>query len=177
LTPAEINEVLKELKRMEHQGYEYEAADGSFSLLMHKVIKKHKPYFKLEGYRVIIEKRGHDEPCLSEATVKLTVNDKQAHTASEGDGPVNALDKALRKALTKFYPEIASVRLNDYKVRILEGEDGTAAKIRVLIESTDGEKNWGTVGVSENIIEASWEALVDSVEHYLYSGKKLKTKH
>ena len=172
LSSDEISEVLSELKRMENEGYEYEAADGSFNLLMNKVIKKHKPFFLLEGYRVIIEKRGHNEPCLSEATVKVNVNREQELTASEGDGPVNALDKALRKALIRFYPGIEHVLLKDYKVRILEGEGGTAAKTRVSIESSYGDKSWGTVGVSENIIDASWEALVDSIEYCLVCKEK-----
>ncbi|MEI6054621.1 MAG: citramalate synthase [Lentisphaerota bacterium] len=172
LTSDEVSEVLIELKRMENEGYEYEAANASFSLLMSKATKKHKPNFYLEGYRVIVEKRGHSEPCLTEATVKVNVNNELELMAAEGEGPVNALDKALRKALERFYPEIASIRLNDFKVRILDGEDGTSAKTRVLIESTDGNTSWATVGVSENIIEASWEALVDSVEYFLQKKGK-----
>ncbi|MFO7821634.1 MAG: citramalate synthase [Lentisphaeria bacterium] len=164
----EVRQILQELKKLEAQGYEYEAADGSFWLLIQKTLKKHSPFFHLEGFRVIIEKRGPDEPCLSEATLKIRVGDRMELTAAEGDGPVNALDRALRKGLTSFYPEIAKVHLRDFKVRILEGDEGTAAKTRVLIESGDGEHVWGTVGVSENIIEASWEALVDSVEYILY---------
>mgnify|MGYP006294817969 FL=1 len=167
----EVREILKELKKLEAQGYEYEAADGSFWLLIQKTLKKHSPFFDLEGFRVIVEKRGPEEPCLSEATLKIRVGDKMEITAAEGDGPVNALDRALRKGLTSFYPDIAKVHLRDFKVRILEGDAGTAAKTRVLIESGDGEHIWGTVGVSENIIEASWEALVDSVEYILYKNK------
>jgi 2-isopropylmalate synthase len=136
---------------------------------MQKMLEKHRPFFQLEGFRVIVEKRSHDLPCTSEATVKVKVKNDIELTAAEGDGPVHALDKALRKALTRFYPQIAKVNLRDYKVRIVDGEQGTAAKTRVLIESTDGDKIWGTVGVSENIIEASWQALVDSVEYKLYS--------
>ncbi len=167
----EVREILKELKELESEGYEFEAAGASFELLMQKILKTHRPFFKLGGFRVIVEKRGHDSPCISEATIKVSVNDETEITAAEGDGPVNALDKALRKALNRFYPEIADVKLRDYKVRIVDGETGTAAKTRVLIESTDGGKCWGTVGVSENIIEASWQALVDSVEHKLYTSK------
>ena len=171
LTSDDLKEILEELKKMENEGYEFETADASFGLMMKKVMNEHSPFFYLDGYRVIIEKRGHNEPCLSEATVKLNVKGASELTAAEGDGPINALDKALRKALNRFYPEIADVNLKDYKVRILEGEGGSAAKTRVLIESGDEEQSWGTVGVSENIIEASWEALVDSVEYILYKRR------
>jgi len=166
----EVKQILKELKRLEAEGYEYESADASFKLLLQKIMKAHKPFFELEGFRVIVEKRGPDVPCLSEATIKVRVSDKTEIAAAEGDGPVNALDLALRKVLTAFYPEVSSVQLRDFKVRIIDGKDGTAAKTRVLIESGDGQKIWGTVGVSENIIEASWEALVDSVEYVLYEN-------
>jgi 2-isopropylmalate synthase len=171
LSSEDLKEILEELKKMENEGYEFETADASFGLMMTKVMNKHNPFFYLDGYRVIIEKRGSNEPCLSEATVKLSVKGQSELMAAEGDGPVNALDKALRKSLNRFYPEIANVKLKDYKVRILEGEDGTAAKTRVLIESGDDNQTWGTVGVSENIIEASWEALVDSVEYILYKKR------
>ena len=174
-SPEEIKEILDTLKEMENKGYEFEAADASFNLLAMKILKKHSPFFKLNGFRVIIEKRGKNEPCISEATVKLEVQGRQELTAAEGDGPINALDLALRKALLNFYPEIKDVRLNDFKVRILEGKAGTAAKTRVLIESGDSKETWGTVGVSENIIEASWEALVDSVEYILYRKNCKKT--
>jgi len=167
----EVREILTELKRLESQGYEYESADASFKLLMQKSLRKHKPFFDLEGFRVIVEKRGPDAPCLSEATIKVRVQDTTEITAAEGNGPVNALDLALRKVLTPFYPEIMEAQLRDFKVRILDGEDGTAAKTRVLIESGDEHEFWGTVGVSENIIEASWEALVDSVEYVLYEKR------
>lgn len=168
MSDNDIKEILSELKKMEDEGYEFEAANASFALFMKKVMKQYKPFFYLDGYRVIIEKRGHEEPCISEATVKVDVNGKHELTAAEGDGPINALDKAFRKAISKFYPEISNIALKDYKVRIFEGDDGTAAKTRVFIESGDKDKIWGTVGVSENIIEASWEALVDSVEYALH---------
>ena len=171
LTPEDLKEILEELKKMENEGYEFETADASFGLMMKKVMNDHDPFFYLDGYRVIIEKRGHNEPCLSEATVKLNVKGQSELTAAEGEGPINALDKALRKSLSRFYPEINDVKLKDYKVRILEGEGGSAAKTRVLIESGDENQTWGTVGVSENIIEASWEALVDSVEYILYKKR------
>jgi 2-isopropylmalate synthase len=165
----EVRTILAELKKLESEGYEFEAAGASFELLMQKILENHSPYFKLDGFRVIVEKRGHDEPCLSEATVKVTVGDQGTEiSAAEGDGPVNALDRALRKALINFYPDIKDIELRDFKVRIVDGDAGTSAKTRVLIESTDGQEAWGTVGVSENIIEASWQALVDSVEHVLY---------
>jgi 2-isopropylmalate synthase len=172
----EVRRVLARLEQKERKGYEFEAADASFRLLIQKVLKKHRSFFELEGFRVIVEKRGKREPCVSEATVKLRVGRELAHTAGEGDGPVNALDSALRKALTRFYPEIAPVTLTDYHVRILDPETATAAKTRVLIESSDGESRWGTVGVSENIIEASWEALVDSVEYKLFMDEEKKRK-
>ena len=167
-TKEEAQEILSALKDLESKGYAFEAADASFKILVQKVLKEHKPFFELEGFRVIVEKQGKDEPCLSEATIKVRVNDEVELTAAEGDGPVNALDGALRKALMRFYPEIAEVVLTDFRVRILDPEEATAAKTRVLIESSDGKQNWGTVGVSENIIEASWEALVDSVEYKLF---------
>lgn len=161
-------EILSALKELESKGYAFEAADASFRILIQKVLKEHKPFFELEGFRVIVEKRGKDEPCLAEATIKVRVSGEVEQTAAEGDGPVNALDKALRKALMRFYPEIAKVFLTDFRVRILDPEESTAATTRVLIESSDGKESWGTVGVSENIIEASWEALVDSVEYKLF---------
>ena len=164
----EIREVLKELERLEKEGYEFEAAEASFKLLVQKVLKAHTPFFDLDGFRVTVEKRNVNEPCLSEATVKLNVQGNTAHTVAEGDGPVNALDRALRKALRDFYPQIGDVYLTDYRVRILDPEEHSAAKTRVLIESTDGRATWSTVGVSENLIEASWEALVDSVEYKMF---------
>ena len=164
----EIREVLHKLEQLEKKGYEYEAADASFKLLIQKVLKQHKSFFDLEGFRVIVEKRGKNEPCLSEATIKVKVAGEIEQTVGEGDGPVNALDKALRRALIRFYPAIAKVALTDYHVRILDSEQGTAAKTRVIIESSDGKDIWGTVGVSENIIQASWEALVDSMEFKLF---------
>ncbi|HOX18395.1 MAG TPA: citramalate synthase [Kiritimatiellia bacterium] len=171
-TSPEVKEILRELERQEKEGYEFEAAEGSFKLLVQKVLKAHRPFFTLEGFRVIVEKRHRSEPCLSEATVKLTVNGETEHTVAEGDGPVDALNSALRNALTRFYPQIADVVLTDYRVRILDPETATAAKTRVLIESSDGRQTWGTVGVSGNIIEASWEALVDSVEYKLFLEEK-----
>ncbi len=168
----EVRQILDELKRLEAEGYEYESADASFKVLMDKLLKRHRNFFDLEGFRVIIEKRGPDAPCLSEATIKVKVDGETEIAAAEGDGPVNALDIALRKVLKRFYPEVENMSLRDFKVRILDGKEGTAAKTRVLIESSDGKNIWGTVGVSENIIEASWEALLDSIEHFLIQNQE-----
>lgn len=168
----EVKSILAELERLEKNGYEFEAAEASFRMMIQKVLKAHKPFFDLEGFRVIVEKRHKEEACITEATVKLSVKGETEFTVGEGDGPVDALNAALRTALTRFYPEIAKVVLTDYRVRILDPEEATAAKTRVLIESSDGTDTWGTVGVSENIIEASWEALVDSVEYKLFLEEK-----
>ena len=163
--------ILEEVKRRENSGYSYESADGSFKILLQKVLNKHTPFFELEGFRVIVEKRGRDEPCISEATIKVKVAGETELTAGEGRGPVDALNAALRQALTRFYPEIKHIALTDYRVRILDPQEATRAVTRVLIESGDGARQWGTVGVSENIIEASWQALLDSVEYKLYEDR------
>ncbi len=170
----EVRDILQQLKQLENAGYEYEAADASFHILVQKLLKSHRPFFKLLAYRVIVDKVGDDGKDVVEASVKLDIRGEVVHTVANGDGPVNALDKALRAALLNVYPEIAKVRLIDYKVRILDGVTGTAAKTRVIIESTDGTDTWGTVGVHDNIIEASWEALVDSVEYKLFQDEKKK---
>lgn len=164
----EVKQILHELEALEKRGYAFEAAEASFKMLIQKVLKKHKPFFTLHGFRVIVEKRRHGEITISEATVKLDVGGQTSLTVGEGDGPVDALNVALRNALSTFYPAIKDVQLVDYNVRILDPETATAAKTRVLIESTDGQRTWGTVGVSTNLIEASWEALVDSVEYKLF---------
>lgn len=161
----------KLLQELEHQGYHFEAAEGSFQLLLKKELGKFKDFFELEGFRVIVERRKNEE-LLSEATIKLRVNRQPEYTVAEGDGPVNALDRALRKALHKFYPVLADMRLSDFKVRVLDEKAGTAAKVRVLIQSQDIEESWNTIGVSENIIEASWEALVDSIEYKLMKERE-----
>lgn len=158
---------LNELKELEYKGYEYEAADASFKLLLSKWLCKHRSFFDLIGYRVIISKPDESEEPLSEATVKVRVGETIEHVVAESHGPVSALDLALRRALAKSYPEISEIRLSDFKVRILDSKEGTGAKTRVLIESTNGEEIWGTVGVSDNLIVASWEALKDSVEYGL----------
>jgi 2-isopropylmalate synthase len=164
----EVRDILKALEKMEKGGYVYETADASFKMLIKKVLKKHKSFFELDGFRVIVEKRSKDEPCLSEASLKLKLDGETSFTVGEGDGPIDALNAALRRALKKFYPSIDGVHLADYRVNILDPEEATAAKTRVVVESSDGENTWGTVGVSENIIEASWEALVDGVEYKLF---------
>ena len=160
-------EIVAALKDLENQGYQFEGAEGSFELLIKKAVGRHKKFFDLMGFRVIVEKRGDNNPPFSEATIMVKVGDRVEHTAAEGNGPVNALDNALRKALEKFYPELTDVRLIDYKVRVLSTVEGTGAGTRVLIESCDDNSRWGTVGVSENIIEASWQALVDSIDYKL----------
>jgi len=161
----------KLIQKLENEGYQFEAAEGSFKLLLQRELKKHKKFFDLIGFRVSVEKR-EDNKLISEAAVKLRINGKLEQTASEGDGPINALDNALRKALTKFYPALSKMRLTDFKVRVLDEKGGTAAKVRVLIESQDKDDDWSTIGVSENVIEASWQALADSVEYKLLKDEK-----
>jgi len=165
--------LLKLLQKLEHEGYHFEAAEGSLELLLKRQLKQFKPFFTLEGFRVIMEKREHR--LMSEATIKLHVNGVPEQTAAEGDGPVNALDNAIRKALRQFYPTLSQMHLTDFKVRVLDEKAGTAAKVRVLIQSQDAHDSWGTVGVSENIIEASWQALVDSVEYKLLKDQTPET--
>lgn len=162
--------ILKLLQNMEHQGYQYEAADVSFELLIKRALKQYKQFFDFEGFRVVIEKKA-DGKLTSEAIIKVKVRGILEHTAADGDGPVNALDNALRKALKSFYPTLAKMHLSDFKVRVLDEKAGTAARVRVLIQSQDENDSWGTVGVSGNIIEASWQALVDSVEYKLLKDK------
>jgi 2-isopropylmalate synthase len=158
--------ILKRVRELENEGYQFEAADASFELLVRKVMGTYKPAFQLIKYSTTVEKRAAGD-IVTEATVKLTVDGVTEHVVGEGDGPVNALDAALRKCLERFYPSIREMHLIDYKVRIVNTKEGTAAKVRVIIESRDKNSIWGTVGVSENIIEASWQALVDSVEYKL----------
>jgi 2-isopropylmalate synthase len=159
--------ILELLKRLEDEGFQFEGAEASFELLMERALGNHRPYFELQGFRVIVEEQGSGTEPVAEATVKLRVKGIEEHTAASGNGPVNALDHALRKALEDFYPNLRQMSLLDYKVRILDESKATAAKTRVLITSGDGEETWGTVGVADNIIEASWQALVDSVEYKL----------
>lgn len=159
--------ILDRLKELEDQGFQFEGAEASFELLMERALGRHRPFFELEAYRVIVEEHSVAEGPVAEATVRLRVRGVLEHTAASGNGPVNALDHALRKALEEFYPRLRTMRLLDYKVRILDESKATAARTRVLISSGDGEDTWGTVGVAENIIEASWHALVDSIEYKL----------
>jgi 2-isopropylmalate synthase len=157
---------MERLKEMEHAGYQFDGAEASFELMVRKSVGMYQPRFRLEGFRVIVEKdRGGD--IRTEATIKLEVDGEQEHTAAEGDGPVHALDNALRKALERFYPALSGIRLTDFKVRIVDSEEATAAKVRVMVESRAGSRSWATVGVHTNIIEASWQALVDGVEYGL----------
>ncbi|PIU66812.1 MAG: citramalate synthase [Armatimonadetes bacterium CG07_land_8_20_14_0_80_40_9] len=162
----EVKKILEELKKREHQGYQYEGAEASFELLIKKILGSYQKLFELKGFRMIIEKEG-EKGSVAEATIKLKVKGEEEHVVAEGEGPVNALDSALRKALDKFYPQIKNIKLTDFKVRVINEKAGTAAKVRVLVESSDEKDKWGTVGVSENIIEASWQALVESIEYGL----------
>lgn len=162
-----MTKILEQVQDLENAGYQFEAAEASFDLLIKKVSGTYEPKFQRIHYRVNVETDQANEP-QTEATVKLKVNGRVEHVVAEGDGPVNALDTALRKALTPFYPNLEEMHLVDYKVRVINSDSGTAARVRVVIESRDADEVWSTVGVSENIIEASWLALVDSVEYKLY---------
>ena len=161
----ELKSILNRVKELEHEGYEFEAAEASLALLISKSLKKRDESFSVETYHVSMRRDTKETIC--EATVRVRVGDKVHHEVADGDGPVNALDAALRAALVKSFPKLEKITLTDYKVRILDTATGTAAKTRVLIQSTDGKRDWGTVGVSENIIEASLQALVDSIEYSL----------
>lgn len=162
---SKVRHILDQLKELEKTGYQFEGAEGSYELLIKRTLGMVKEFFAIEGFRIIVDTR--DEGLLSEATIKVRVGEMHHHTASEGNGPVNALDNALRKALENFYPTLKEMYLTDYKVRVLDASEGTGAKVRVLIISTDGRESWNTVGVSENIIEASLVALTDSIEYKL----------
>ena len=160
--PEHLKQMLTTIKELEHRGYEFEAADGSLTLLIRRVLANAPAPFTIDAYHVSMRSEGTASIC--EATVKVRVGHERAHTVADGDGPVNALDAALRSALVTFYPQLHDVRLTDYKVRIIDSTTGTAATTRVLIQSSDGVTEWGTIGVNENIIEASLQALVDSLE-------------
>jgi 2-isopropylmalate synthase len=169
--------VVDEMKEMEHIGYSYEDAEGSFEVMVKRETGEMKRYFDLERFKVSIHKDADEKDARSEALIKIRVGDETEITAAEGNGPVNALDKALRKALEKFYPELQKVHLTDYKVRVLDSQDATAAKVRVLIETEGAESSWNTVGVSSDVVEASWKALVDSIYYYLMKmGSKSASK-
>lgn len=162
----EMRELLQEIKRMEYEGYQFEGAEASQELLLLRAFGDYKEAFEVLSMRVVASQHSGSD-ITAEAIVKLAVGGQTVHTVAEGNGPVNALDNALRKAIQPFYPAIETMHLTDYKVRVLDEKEGTAAKVRVLIESTDGHQVWRTVGVSENVIEASWEALVDSIQYFL----------
>jgi len=169
-----VPQILRRVKEMESKGYEFEAAEASFELLIQEALGKKKKNFRLVGFRVIDEKRKEEEAPISEATIMVEVDGVEEHAAAMGNGPVHALDQALRKALGKFYPSLEDIELLDYKVRVLTSGEGTGAPVRVLIESGDKKDEWGTVGVSHNVIEASWQALADSIDYKLYKDRKKK---
>jgi len=164
LDEAAATQAVEQLKQREHEGYHYEAAPASFELLLRREAGSYQPLFELESFKVLVEKRA-DGAVETEATIKVKVDGKRYVRVAEGNGPVNALDSALRGAIADRYPHLAEIELTNYKVRILDESHGTGAVTRVLLDSADGEREWGTIGVSENIIEASWEALVDSLEY------------
>jgi 2-isopropylmalate synthase len=165
----ELKTITAKIKELESLGYEFEAAEGSLALLIQRILQHREKPFVVDAYHVSM--RGNGDSSVCEATIKARVGNQSAHTVADGDGPVNALDSALRAALVNFYPQLKKVNLTDYKVRILESSAGTAAKTRVLIASSDGKREWGTVGVSENIIEASLQALSDGIEYALLRKK------
>ena len=170
----ETKKIVDRLKQLEHEGYQFEAAESSFELVVRKILGKYKPFFELIEFKVMV-----NEPAIngmnSSAMIKIRVGDEVEITAAEGDGPVNALDKAVRKALERFYPAIGEIRLTDYKVRVLDSKQASAAKVRVLIESTDHREHWTTIGVSTDVIDASWHALVDSIEYKLVREQERKS--
>ncbi|MBQ5399657.1 MAG: citramalate synthase, partial [Treponema sp.] len=162
-----VADIVKQVKDLEHEGYQFEGAEGSFELLVRKAIGKYQPFFKLHYYKTSGEIPLVEEGLYSFAQVKIAVDDHIEIAAGEGNGPVNALDNALRSALKTFYPSVDHIRLTDYKVRVLDGKSATASRVRVLIESSDGTDSWTTMGVSCDVVEASWMALVDSFEYKL----------
>jgi 2-isopropylmalate synthase len=168
-----MDRVLRQIVELENRGYQFEAAEASFELLVKRLAGTFQPHFELVKYSTLVESRGGAP--VTEATIKLMVSDQIRHEVAEGDGPVNALDAALRKALNGHFPNLSDMHLVDYKVRVINSEAATAASVRVVIESRDAQDVWGTVGVHENVIEASWNALVDSIEYKLCKdeGKKL----
>jgi 2-isopropylmalate synthase len=166
--------ILNELKKLENEGYEFEGADASFELLVRKAIGEYRKPFHLQSARTITEKRSNNEDPSTEATIGVEVDGVTEHMVASGNGPVNAMDQALRKALERFYPSLKEVRLKDYRVRVLSAKQGTDAVVRVLIESGDAESDWSTVGVSENIVEASWKALIDSIDYKILKDEAKK---
>lgn len=170
----QTKQIIEKIKELEHQGYSFEGADASLELLLRRAFGDIEDIFSVESFKLIVGKNG-ESAISSEAIVKLKVNGEPVYTAAEGNGPVNALDNALRKALLQYYPDIEQMHLSDYKVRVINEKDATAAKVRVLIESTNFDNTWSTVGVSENVIEASWEALVDSIRYALIGKTRVKS--
>lgn len=171
----QTKKIINRLKELEHEGYQFEGAESSFELVIRKELGKYKSFFDLKEFKVIVQEPSATDMSAS-AMIKVAVDGVDEITAAEGDGPVNALDSALRKALERFYPSLRQIHLSDYKVRVIDTKNATAAKVRVLIETTDGETLWSTVGVSTNIIEASWIALVDSIEYKLLKEQSEKKK-
>jgi 2-isopropylmalate synthase len=169
----DTQEIVAEIKSMEDQGYQFDVADGSMKILLEKFTEQFKPNFDLDSFRISIEKDKQME-CTSHAIIKIKVNGVDEITAAEGHGPVSALDNALRKALGRFYPDLNAMSLVDFKVRVIDGREGTAARVRVFIESRDNEETWTTIGVSEDIIEASWQALADSFQYKLAKEQSKK---
>jgi 2-isopropylmalate synthase len=176
----QARKLVEQIKLMESLGFKYEDADASFEMLLHRSTPGYKPPFELIDYMVVVEKhrrlpvQNNETQLLAEATVKVRINGEVIHTAAEGNGPVNALDQALRKALIEFYPNVGHIVLMDYKVRILEESSGTGSQVRVLVESSDGKSQWRTVGSSTNIIDASWLALADSMEYWFLKKNNVK---
>jgi 2-isopropylmalate synthase len=175
VSSEQARKVLAQIKSLEAQGFTFESAEGSVSVLLNRLQPDYQPPFELIDFMVVVEHR-QGRGILAEATVKVRVGEQVIHTAAEGNGPVSALDAALRKALLDVYPVLAHVRLDDYKVRILDSEHGTAAAVRVLIDTKNGTRRWSTVGASTNIIEASWRAMADSLEYAVLNGAERKTK-
>jgi 2-isopropylmalate synthase len=171
LNDAGAGRVIERVKELEHLGYHYEAADGSFELLLRKETGEYEPLFRLESWRAIVEKRA-DGRVETEATIKIWVHGERYVRTAEGNGPVNALDRALRDALVQIHPPLADIDLVNFKVRILDEAKGTGAVTRVLLDASDGDAVWGSIGVSENVIEASWEALVDSLEYGMQVARR-----
>jgi 2-isopropylmalate synthase len=163
----ETKRILEHLKSLENDGYQFESAESSFDLLIHKLLGRFEPFFTLNDYKVSVQEYAENRSNNAIANVNITVNNQTEMVTAEGDGPVNALDKAIRKALERFYPTLSQVKLVDYKVRVLDSDKATAAKVRVLIESTDQNRSWTTIGVSTDIIDASWRALCDAIEYKL----------
>ncbi len=172
-TGYDCQQIVSEIKAMEDQGYQFDVADGSLKIFLEKFTQQFQPQFELESFRITVEK-DLDRPCTAHATIKIKVDNAHEITAAEGHGPVSALDNALRKALGKFYPDLDVMHLVDFKVRVIDGREGTAARVRVFIESRDQDDIWTTIGVSEDIIEASWQALVDSFQFKLAKEQAIK---